>query len=69
MLLVSFVVAVPLAWLAIRCYTEGFVLKAPLSPWIFIAALLLVAVISLGTVWWQVGRAARVNPVDVMKAE
>ena len=68
-LLVSFVVAVPLAWLAIHRYTEGFVLKAPLSPWIFVAALLLVAVISLGTVWWQVGRAARVNPVDVMKAE
>lgn len=68
-LLVSFVVAVPLAWLAIRHYTESFVLKAPLSPWIFVAALLLVAVISLGTVWWQVNRAARINPVDVMKAE
>ena len=62
-------VAVPLAWLAIHRYTEGFVLKAPLSPWIFVAALLLVAVISLGTVWWQVGKAARVNPLDVMKAE
>nr|WP_162614421.1 hypothetical protein [Bacteroides sp. An19] len=50
-------------------YTEDFVLKAPLSPWIFIVALLLVAVISLGTLWWQVNKAARINPADVMKAE
>lgn len=68
-LLVSFVVAVPPAVLIIRRYTEGFVLKAPLSPWIFIVALLLVGLISLGTLWWQVGKAARINPADVMKSE
>lgn len=68
-LLVSFVVAVPLAWVILYKYTEDFVLKAPLSPWIFVVALLLVAVISLGTLWWQVNKAARINPADVMKAE
>lgn len=68
-LLVSFVVAVPLAWVILYKYTEDFVLKAPLSPWIFVVALLLVAVISLGTLWWQVNRAARINPADVMKSE
>ena len=68
-LLVSFVVAVPLAWVILYKYTEDFVLKAPLSPWIFVVALLLVAVISLGTLWWQVNRAVRINPADVMKAE
>ena len=68
-LLVSFVVAVPFAWVILYKYTEDFVLKAPLSPWIFIVALLLVAVISLGTLWWQVNRAVRINPADVMKAE
>ena len=68
-LLVSFAVAVPLAWVMLYKYTEDFVLKAPLSPWIFIVALLLVAMISLGTLWWQVNKAARINPADVMKAE
>lgn len=68
-LLASFVVAVPLAWFIIRRYTEGFVLKAPLSAWIFIVALLLVGLISLGTLGWQVGKAARVNPAEVMKSE
>ena len=68
-LLVSFIVAVPLAWVILYKYTEDFVLKAPLSPWIFVVALLLVAVISLGTLWWQVNRAVRINPADVMKAE
>ena len=68
-LLVSFAVAVPFAWVMLYKYTEDFVLKAPLSPWIFIIALLLVALISLGTLWWQVNKAARINPADVMKAE
>ena len=68
-LLVSFAVAVPFAWMILYKYTEDFVLKAPLSPWIFIIALLLVALISLGTLWWQVNKAARINPADVMKAE
>ncbi len=68
-LLVSFAVAVPFAWVILYKYTEDFVLKAPLSPWIFVVALLLVAVISLGTLWWQVNKAARINPADVMKAE
>ena len=68
-LLVSFAVAVPLAWVILYKYTEDFVLKAPLSSWMFIVALLLVAVISLGTLWWQVNKAARINPADVMKAE
>ena len=68
-LLVSFAVAVPLALVILYKYTEDFVLKAPLSPWMFIVALLLVAVISLGTLWWQVNKAARINPADVMKAE
>ena len=44
-------------------------LKAPLSAWIFIVALLLVGLISLGTLGWQVGKAARVNPAEVMKSE
>ena len=68
-LLVSFAVAVPFAWVMLYKYTEDFVLKAPLSLWIFIIALLLVAVISLGTLWWQVNKAARINPADVMKSE
>ena len=68
-LLASFAAAVPLVWFIISRYTESFVLKAPLSSWMFIVALLLVAVISLGTLWWQVNKAARINPADVMKAE
>ena len=66
-LLASFVAAVPLAWLIINHYTSGFVLKAPLSPWIFIVALLLVATVSFGTLWWQVSKAVRINPVEVIK--
>ena len=65
----SFVVAAPLGWYIIYRYTEGFAVKAPMDAWIFVVAFLLVMLISLGTLLWQVGKAARINPADVMKRE
>ena len=65
----SFVVAAPLGWYIIYRYTEGFAVKAPVDAWIFVVAFLLVMLISLGTLLWQVGKAARINPADVMKRE
>ena len=65
----SFVVAAPLGWYILHRYTEGFAVKAPVDAWIFVAAFLLVMLISLGTLLWQVGKAARINPAEVMKRE
>ena len=66
---VSFVVAVPLAYLLIYQYTADFVIKAPIGTGIFVTALLLVAFISLGTLYWQIRKAANINPSIVMKRE
>ena len=44
-------------------------MKAPLQWWMFLAALAVVALLSLGTLWWQVRRAASANPVDSLKRE
>lgn len=68
-LAVSFIVAVPLGWYIIYRYTEDMSVKAPISIWIFIMAFVSVMLISLGTLWWQVNKAARINPADVMKSE
>ena len=68
-LVASFAVAIPLAWYAIHIYTADFVVKAPLGIDVFLIALLLVALISMGTLWWQIRKAANINPSIVMKRE
>jgi len=65
----SFVVAVPIAYYLIHQYTANFVVKAPIGMGIFVLALLLVAVISMGTLYWQIRKAANIDPATVMKSE
>ena len=65
----SFVVATPLAYYLIHQYTADFVVKAPVGIGIFVIALLLVALISMGTLWWQIRKAANIDPATVMKRE
>ena len=65
----SFVVSVPLAYYLIHQYTADFVVKAPIGIGIFVLALLLVAVISMGTLYWQIHKAANIDPATVMKTE
>ena len=65
----SFAVAIPLAWYAIHIYTADFVVKAPVGIDVFLIALLVIAFISLGTLYWQIRKAANINPSIVMKRE
>ena len=65
----SFVVATPLAYYLIHQYTADFVVKAPIGIGIFVIALLLVALISMGTLWWQIRKATNIDPATVMKSE
>ena len=66
---ISFVVATPIAYYSIQQYTADFVVKAPIGIGIFVIALLLVALISMGTLWWQIRKAANIDPATVMKNE
>jgi hypothetical protein len=66
---VSFVIATPIAYYAIHQYTADYVVKAPVSISIFIVALLLVTLISMGTLYWQIRKAANIDPATVMKTE
>ena len=68
-LIAAFVVAIPIAYYLITLYTQDFVVKAPIGIGIFIIALLVVSIISLGTLFWQVHKAANINPADVVKSE
>jgi ABC-type antimicrobial peptide transport system permease subunit len=66
---IAFVVSTPIAYYLIQQYTADFVVKAPMGIGIFIIALLIVTLISLGTLFWQVRKAANINPADVVKRE
>ena len=68
-LLVSFVIAIPLAWYIMRDWLTNFSYRISLSPWIFAttcAFALLVAVLSVG---FQIIKAVRTNPVESIKTE
>ena len=65
----SFVVAAPLAYYLINRYTADFVLKAPIGFGIFALALALITAITVGTLWWQIRKAASIDPAVVMKIE
>ena len=65
----SFVIATPIAYYAIYQYTADYVVKAPVGIGIFVLALLLVTAISMGTLYWQIRKAANIDPATVMKNE
>ena len=65
----SFVVAAPLAYYLIHRYTADFAVKAPIGFGIFALALVLITIITVGTLWWQIRKAASIDPAVVMKTE
>lgn len=66
---VSALIAFPAAVFFIQKYMEDFAYRTPLSGWIFLLALLIVAFISGSVLFWQTHKAANINPATVMKSE
>jgi putative ABC transport system permease protein len=66
---VSFFLAAPIAYWLMTAWRKGFAYQAPVPVWIFLAALLAVAAITLAVVTLQSWRAANANPVESLKNE
>ena len=66
---VSALIAFPIAIFFIQKHMEGYAYRTPLSGWIFLLALLIVAFISGSVLFWQIRKAASINPAIVMKSE
>ncbi len=66
---VALVAATAIAVFVIRRWLEGFAYRADVPWWLFVAAGLAVAAVSLATVSLQSWRAATVNPVKSLKSE
>lgn len=69
LLIISFIVSIPLSLMLIFSYTDNFVVKSPVGIDIFLFAFVIVTVISLGTLYWQVHKAASINPAETIKTE
>ncbi len=69
LLLVSFILACPIAWYAVHRWLEGFSYKTPVYWWIFLLGGAVTLTIALLTVSWQSWKAASANPVEALKNE
>lgn len=69
LILIATVIAVPIAWLAINSWLEGFAYRIPLNWVIFLIASLSALVIGWVTVGYESIRAAIANPVKSLRAE
>lgn len=67
--LVSFVLASPLAWFAMNRWLQNFAYKTPLEWWIFCLAGILAVGIAIVTVSFQSYKAAVQNPVEALRYE
>lgn len=66
---ISFLIAVPSAWLMITGYLRDFAHKASVAWWIFALALLITICISFITLIYQTQKAARTNPAVIIRSE
>jgi len=66
---ISFAIAVPVAYFALRSWLEGFTVKTSLSLWIFLAAGIIALAVTLLTTSFQTWKVAMMNPVNTLKSE
>ncbi len=66
---IAFLIAAPVAWLAMGQWLEGFSYRVPMGPGVFLLAGLLAVLISLATIAYQAIRTASANPIDALRYE
>ena len=69
LVIVSFVLAIPLAWYAIQIWIEDFAYKAEMGAGIYILSGIIAMLISWVAVSYQSLKAASINPVNSLRSE
>ncbi len=69
LVIISFVIATPIAWYGMSKWLQAFAYRIPLSWWMFALAGLIALFIALFTVSFQAIKAALMNPVKSLKTE
>jgi len=69
LVLISILIAAPIAWWGMHKWLQDFVYRAPISAWVFVLAALGAIGIALFTVSFQSIKAARTNPTKNLRSE
>ena len=69
LVLISFVIASPVAWYATNIWLRGYAYRTNVGWWVFVLAWVIVMVITILTVGFQTYRAASKNPVEALRYE
>lgn len=69
LIMVSIIIAVPIAWYFANNWLQSYAYQTDLSWWIFAGSGVLLIVISLITVGYQAFKAASANPVNSLRSE
>jgi putative ABC transport system permease protein len=67
--LISFVIASPVAWFCLQSWLDGFTIKTALSIWIFLLVGIIALSVALLTTSFQTWNVATMNPVKTLKSE
>ncbi len=66
---ISILIASPLAWLAMQNWAQEFAYHIQIGPWVFLMSGFIAIAIAVITVSWQTVRAARRNPIEALRYE
>lgn len=69
LMLISFAVALPLSYYFIIHWLQSFTVKMPITAFIFLVPLVILTIIAGSTIIYQVLRAVRQNPVELLRNE
>lgn len=67
LVLISFILSIPIAWLAMHGWLQNFAYRIAISPWLFISAGIIAISVALLTVSFQAIKAALANPVKSLR--
>ncbi|HAP63822.1 MAG TPA: transporter permease [Cytophagales bacterium] len=69
MVLMALVIAIPVSYFFTDRWLEGFAFRIDLEWWFFVGAAILTLLITVGTIGFQLIRAARIKPIDSLRIE
>jgi putative ABC transport system permease protein len=67
--LISFLIAMPVAYFCLQSWLNGFTVKTPLSIWVFLLVGIITMAVALLTTSFQTWNVATMNPVKTLKSE
>lgn len=69
LLLIACVIAIPLTYYFASMWLESFVYQTPLSVWLFMGSIGVIALITLATVGYETLKASMANPISSLRHE